>query len=81
MRVLKRIDSILPDREPCYEVTSENITFRPDGHVADMSGFITQEDMYSTTPDKGQACLRWSGKMGVQRSALFPTVTEKTSFL
>ena len=46
-----------PGQGACYEVTSENITFRPDGHVADMAGFITQEDMYSTTPDKGAGLL------------------------
>lgn len=46
-----------PGQGACYEVTSENITFTPDSHTADMAGFVTQEDMYSTTPDKGAGLL------------------------
>lgn len=46
-----------PGQGACYEVTSENITFSPESHVADMAGHILQEDMYSTTPDKGAGLL------------------------
>lgn len=46
-----------PGQGACYEVTSENITFSPDSRVADMEGFTMQEDMYSTTPDKGAGLL------------------------
>ena len=46
-----------PGQGACYEVTSENITFIPDSHVADMKDHILQEDMYSTTPDKGAGLL------------------------
>lgn len=46
-----------PGQGACYEVTSENITFTPKSRVADMAGFVPQEDMYSTTPDKGAGLL------------------------
>lgn len=35
-----------PGQGACYEVTSENITFTPKSRVADMAGFVPQEDMY-----------------------------------
>ena len=46
-----------PGQGACYEVTSENIIFSPDATTGDMRGFVTQEDMYSTTPDKGAGLL------------------------
>lgn len=46
-----------PGQGACYELTSENITFSPDAKTGDMRGFVTQEDMYSTTPDKGAGLL------------------------
>ena len=46
-----------PGQGVCYEVTSENITFSPESLVADMAGFPVQEDMYSSTPDKGAGLL------------------------
>lgn len=46
-----------PGQGACYEVTSQNITFSPDAVTGDMRGFVTEEDMYSTTPDKGAGLL------------------------
>lgn len=46
-----------PGQGACYELTSENITFAPDARTGDMRDFVTQEDMYSTTPDKGAGLL------------------------
>lgn len=46
-----------PGQGACYEVTSENIIFSPEARTGDMRGFVTQEDMYSTTPDKGAGLL------------------------
>lgn len=46
-----------PGQGACYEVTSGNITFAPDMKTGEMRDFACQEDMYSTTPDKGAGLL------------------------
>ncbi len=42
-----------PGQGSCFEITSDNINFRPNIPVVDLAAFETKEDMFSTTPDKG----------------------------
>lgn len=46
-----------PAQGACFEVTSQNINFRQGCAVKELSCFKTEEDMFSTTPDKGPGLL------------------------
>lgn len=46
-----------PGQGACHEITSKNINFPPRCSVSYLSRFKTEEDMFSTTPDKGAGLL------------------------
>lgn len=53
-----------PGQGACHELTSRNINFKPGCRCSDLGGFTTEEDMFSTTPDKGAGLLCIEGSSG-----------------
>ena len=69
-----------PGLGACHELTSRSINFRPDTPVRDMGRFVTEMDMYATSPDKDAGLLCVSAPEDGVALGAFPWSVRENTF-